>query len=163
MWRSAPAIAVVLALSVPARAADTWAERVLAATFVCEAGWRSVRDWRAMAHVLSRRAHRPHDMSLVSAALAYSSCWTSDAPEWPRALAQSRRRPPWGWPDNLSWTVHLPAWLNAVTYAQQALRGELGPDPCLGKADYFGGAMDSRHAERVGCGDTVKVYWRVRR
>lgn len=135
---------------------------------VAEAGWNvtgvHARDAAAVLWVLVRRYARPHIRerytTFAAFVTAYSTPLRTQRTARARAIAAlgplDEPRPP------LQGT--LAAWERVQTFVHRFARGQV-EDPCRGQAEHFGSVADGapRSFERLDCGRTSNVFYRVRK
>lgn len=144
----------------------------LARAMVGEAGWKSERDHVAIAYVFKRRwrsmSRRWPGLRFEAVVLRYAKALGGGRREftprqrWVRGLIPEAVEPD-GWPGRASWRRHRPLWLAALRRADRWRQGRL-PDPCGGRADHFGGTIDTpwEGLEEVDCKGTANTFYRLR-
>ena len=124
---------------------------VLAIAMVAEAGWDAAEDHAAIAHVLRKRAER-RGVTLQQQAVEYVSAFKVATPRsrWLLALNLDATKPD-GWPEQLSWSSHIPLWLAVVERSRAFLAGTVA-DPCSAGVVHWGmrGGVDQERARRAG-------------
>lgn len=143
----------------------------LARAMVAEGGWHK-RDHAAIGYVLVRKwervSDRNPDVRLETIIRRYCSGLEADDRRtdrlrWVYRLDYGTQAPS-GWPNGLPWLTYYPRWQKALQMAARVLRNGI-QDPCRNRATDFGGIMDRppERLERIDCGRTVNVFYRVRR
>lgn len=171
-------LALLLLLSAtPARAQDSDTQLQLARTLVSERGWEDSDDDAAIYAVhqsslrrLSWRLGRAitllQTIRLMSPRVAGIKPPTHPRQVWTGSLRLDAQRPR-GWPRRVRWNNYVGRWRQALQRAGQVLRGEVS-SKCDGPVDYWGSPEDMDNPalggwERVDCGRTHNVFWRVPR
>lgn len=144
----------------------------LARAMVAEADWRADTDHRAIGYVLLAKyrivQRRYPRVTVAAIARAYCSGLEHDDRRskrlrWVYRLDRAGQQP-LGWPIGSPWLRYSGLWRKVLRTADKCLSGEVA-DPCRGRAEHWGGPMDtpSDRLERVDCGRTVNTFYRVRR
>ncbi len=150
-----------------------WTDEVKAwmgRAMVSEAGWDGTRDQIAIAYVLLRRwrlmRHRVRRFSMVSVIRKYCAGFRDVAftqrQKWVKNMRIDGKRPE-GWPDDIHWRDYRDRWMTVLELAEAWRRGE-HPDPCDGRAMYWGGPMDrpSKRMIKMNCGETKNWFYTVK-
>jgi hypothetical protein len=144
----------------------------LARAMVAEAGWLAERDHVAIAYVLARRWRNMSErwpttrfIDVVRRYCAglgdYHSSFTRRQ-LWIRALSPDIAEPE-GWPAQVSWRRHSMLWRDALVRSAEWAGGILR-DPCRGRAEHWGGTIDSPRGRMVpvDCGETENTFYRLK-
>jgi hypothetical protein len=142
----------------------------IARAMVSEAGWDETLDHVAVAFVLLRRWRLAQKQfpgySMVSVVRKYCAGFRDMAltkrQKWIKNMTLDGRRPA-GWPDDIFWRDYRDRWIAVLNLVEAWRRGE-HPDPCSGKAMYWGGPMDrpSKRMIRMDCGNTKNRFYTVK-
>lgn len=150
-----------------------WTDEVkvwLARAMVSEAGWDETRDQVAVAYVLLRRwelaRKQLRKYSMVTVIRKYCAGFKGPAAtkrqKWVKHMTLDGKRPK-SWPDDIKWRDYRERWM-AVLDLAETWRNGAHPDPCNGKAMYWGGPMDrpSKRMIKMDCGETKNRFYTVK-
>ena len=140
---------------------------------VAEAGWEAATDHIAIAYVLARRWRRVKErftsLRFVDVVRTYCTGLgnyrrsLTPRQQWLRSLNFAAEAPQ-GWPTTASWSNHESFWRAALARSQAWFQGRLR-DPCRGRAEHWGGIIDSPQGRMVpiDCGETRNTFYRLDR